>query len=106
MDSVLGYKCVYLKLIDFIEHTELSDEDRKLMITHSERHIFHTILFYLEADEKERRECRPVIDSYLERAYKYQSFYTEPVQRGMRFFAGELAEDEIKLPAFPFLCYE
>ncbi len=106
MDSVLGYKCVYLKLIDFIEQNELSDEDRKLMITHSERHIFHTILFYLEADEEERRECRPVIESYLERAYKYEPFYSKPVQRGMRFFAGELPEDEVKLPAFPFLCYE
>ncbi len=106
MDSVLGYKCVYLKLIDFIEREDLSDDDRKLMITHSERHIFHTILFYLQAGDEERKECLPVIESYLKRARKYQTFYTQPVQRGMRFFAGELPENEVKLPAFPFLCYE
>lgn len=106
MDSVLGYKCVYLKLIDFIEQTDLSDEDRKLMITHSERHIFHTILFYLQADEEERRKCRPEIETYLERARKYREYYTKPVQRGISFFDGELPEDEVKLPAFPFLCYE
>ena len=106
MDSVLGYKCVYLKLIDFIEQTDLSDEDRKLMITHSERHIFHTILFYLEADENERKECRPVIESYLVRARKYREYYTEPVQRGMKFFEGKLPENEVQLPAFPFLCYD
>ncbi len=105
MDSALGYKCVYLKLIDHIERNDLSEDDRRLMITHSERHIFHTILFYLQADEEERKECRPVIDSYLKRAEKYRHYYTKPVQRGMSYFAGELSEDKIDLPAFPFLCY-
>lgn len=71
------------------------------MITHSERHIFHTILFYLQADEEERRKCRPEIETYLERARKYREYYTKPVQRGISFFDGELPEDEVKLPAFP-----
>lgn len=105
LDSVNGYRHVYLKIIDACERTA-SAEDRFLYIRHSERMIFYTLLFYHQADADARRESRPVIDAYMDRARTYRLEYSIPVQQAMDWYYGKLPEEDVQLPALPYLCYK
>ena len=104
-DSVLGYKNIYNKLIDIIENKSTPDDDRNLMILHSERMIFYTLLFYMKADESSRAESRNIIDTYINRAFEYRKYYCKKVCDAMDMYKGLISEKEISLPEIPYLCY-
>ena len=104
MDSVLGYQNAFLKIIDLYNRTE-DKEDRALLIRHSERLIFYTLLFFLKADEASRGACRPVIDTYMEKALPFRENYSAPVRTAMAWYEGQAPEDRVSLPEIPYLCY-
>ncbi len=104
MDSVRGYQNAFLKILELYNRTE-EEEDRQLLRRHSERLIFYTLLFYLKADEASRSACRPVIDTYMEKAGAFRDSYSEPVRNAMACYAGQLPENAVRLPEIPYLCY-
>ena len=104
MDSVLGYQNAFLKIIDLYNRTE-NGEDRLLLIRHSERLIFYTLLFFLHADEASRSACRPVIDTYMEKALLFRENYSAPVRTAMAWYEGKAPENRVSLPEIPYLCY-
>ena len=104
LDSVQGYRHAYLKIMNACEQTD-SASDRFLFIRHSERMIFYTLLFYHQADPDTRRECRPVIDDYMDKAQSYLLYYSVPVQKAMEWYEGKLPESAVHLPELPYLCY-
>jgi hypothetical protein len=104
-DSVLGYKNIYNKLIDLIENEDTPDDDRKLMILHSERMIFYSMLFYMKADGSSRAESRNIIDTYINRAFEYRKYYCKQVCDAMDMYKGMISENEVSLPEIPYLCY-
>ena len=104
LDSVEGYRHAYLKIMNACEQTD-SASDRFLFIRHSERMIFYTMLFYYQADPDTRRECRTVIDAYMDKARSYRSHYSVPVQQAMDWYDGKPPESAVQLPELPYLCY-
>ena len=104
MDSILGYQNAFLKIIDLYNRTE-DGEDRLLLIRHSERLIFYTLLFFLNADEASRSACRPVIDTYMEKALPFREYYSAPVRTAMAWYEGQVPENRVSLPEIPYLCY-
>ncbi len=105
MDSVLGYQNAFLKIAGLYERTE-DAEDRMLLVRHSERLIFYTLLFFYKADEASRAACRPVIDTYMEKAQAFREYYSAPVRTAMAWYGGEAPEDSVNLPEIPYLCYK
>ena len=105
IDSARGYANAYLKVISLAEEERTGPEDREMLIKHGERHIFYSLLLYLRSGEEERKECRPVFDTYLPKAIEYKSYYCEKVRRAMSSYAGELPESEVSLPELLTLCY-
>ena len=105
IDTARGFGNAYLKVTSLAEEEGTCPEDREMLIKHSERQIFYSLLFYLRSDEEERQKCRPVFDTYILKAFKYKSYYCEKVRRAMSFYAGELPESEVSLPELLHLCY-
>ena len=105
MDSVRGYRNAFLKILDLYDRTE-DEQDRRLIICHSERLIFYTLLFYLKANGEAREACRPCIDDYMEKARPFSASYSEAVRRAMEWYDGRLPESAVRLPEIPYLCYQ
>ncbi len=103
MDSMLGFQNAFLKIAGLISRTD-AGEDRLLLIRHSERLVFYTLLFFLKADETTRTACRPVIDTCMEKALPFREHYSAPVRTAMAWYEGQLPESRVSLPEIPYLC--
>lgn len=105
MDSVCGFRNAYFKVTDIAEDPGTSSEDRIFLIRHSERQVFYTLLFYIRANTDERITCRTEMDPFMDRARKFESFYCDKVQQAMRFYRGEVTENEVDIPELMHQCY-